>query len=128
MNYQLPDAAQRMMKELLRTAWASDRKFFCDHPTRNYRLRPALDVEVALQELAYGAVQPCAPWERVYISIRQLAPGMSSRLLFIGPAVNPWTDPPEDFCRKEHAGLYAIYPKALENEQAKIAEIQGARR
>jgi hypothetical protein len=114
-NYQHPDALQRVREELKRTVWPLDRKFFRKHPTRSYRLRPALDIEVAEKDLINGtAVLLCPPGMGVFVSVRQVVPGVRLRLLFGAPAVEHWIDPPEDICQAWYEHLHQRNPLAQE--------------
>jgi hypothetical protein len=116
MAYVRPDAAQRICEEVERTAWASDREFFNDHPRRSHRLRPAMDAEVSEHEIATGEVLSCPPGMQIVTAVKQLGPGVRARLLFVAPAVASWVDPPEDVCRTWYDLVFD--PRFAETEQA----------
>lgn len=100
--------------------WASDREFFKTHPQRQYRLRPAWDIELKDQEVMTGDVSPplCDGhcwWTIVY----QVTPGVRARQCFQAPHDLP-IDPPEAACR--------IMAKRLRKTNPRFAEITAALR
>jgi hypothetical protein len=95
---------QRVVDEVDRTAFEPDRRFFADNPNRNYRVRPASDVEISEIEMRYDT----ALSGRWFVSVTRLGSGIRSRNFFEVPSDAPWRpglDLGEDICRSYAASL-----------------------
>lgn len=62
-------------KEALERAMGCDRRFFKRRPDRQFRVRRAYAVEVAL-------VPPPPPGKAIFIAVRRVAPGLQARVPF----------------------------------------------
>jgi hypothetical protein len=92
------DELERRVDE---TAMASDRTFFKQHPQRNYRIRPAWNIEV--EHLARHFEDPLVapPPDRCWwIAVRRVAPGLRARFLFHAPDEPPSSEIPEKYARR----------------------------
>src|SRR5262245_36762234 len=120
MNYEHPDARQRVLEEIERTVWPLDRKFFREHPNRNYRIRQPLSIEIVENELLEGRLAEHPSGTVFYIMVRQFAPGLRARLVFFAPPGAP-EEPPEKLCRQLYRRLCRNNPHVKEFHQ-KLAE------
>ena len=94
-DYTAPDALQRVVDEVDRTACEMDRIFFRDHPRRSYWVRPAQPAEIIEFEMQ-GWDPP--PGSHTCIAVRRVTDAARFRVPFSSPFPSP-TDLSEDLCR-----------------------------
>jgi hypothetical protein len=95
-------ASRRKIKKLtpaVDRALDSDRRFFDQHPSRSYRLRPAFPPEVEVLAVLNEPKQIDLPPNWIwFVAVRQILPGVRVRA-FGAMAPRGGDDPPEAECR-----------------------------
>ena len=89
---------QRQLKKLARYVERvadTDRIFFEQHPDRKHRVRLASEVEIAQSEIMSGEVMILPPGHRLFVIVRNVAPGYRVRL-FVTNTEDAGADVPED--------------------------------
>jgi hypothetical protein len=71
----------------------ADRRYFCRHPHRQYRIRRTYQAE--FEHLRRDGAETPPPGKRHYTAVRQVCRGYRARLFFGGPA-DTETDLPDD--------------------------------
>jgi hypothetical protein len=84
--------------------WASDRTFFQQHPGRQYRLRPAWQVEVEDFVRHGGGAADLCDGHCWWVVVHQMAPGFRYRVPFSAPHHLP-TEAPEREARRMFKSL-----------------------
>jgi hypothetical protein len=91
----------------------ADHVFFEQHPDRKHRVRLASEVEIAQSEIMSGEVMTLPPGHRLFVIVRNVAPGYRVRL-FVTNAKNAGADVPEDLAVVIFDNVATPYVRAIE--------------
>jgi len=118
-TFKLTRALRRRMQKLadrLDLIEAADRKYFERFPQRRHRVRVASRVELKEEELVRGRVRSVPAGWQFYTAVRNVRPGLRSRIVFLGPADRD----PELFSEAKARAIYAFH----ETEEHRVIEAQ----
>jgi hypothetical protein len=89
----LPDT--EVLRRVEDIVWASDRKFFRQHPRRQYRVRPAWAIEME-DFRRHGDIPDLRDGLMWWVAVREVRRGWRMRIPFVAPAALPPGDIAED--------------------------------
>jgi hypothetical protein len=118
---------QRQLKKLARYVERvadTDRVFFEQHPDRKHRVRLPSEVEIAQNEIMSGEVMTLPSGHRLFMIVRNVAPGYRVRL-FVTNAENAGADVPEDLAVVIFDNLATPYVRAIEAVLRAVSSNEG---
>jgi hypothetical protein len=102
----------------------ADRRFFERFPSRQHRVRLASQAEIKQQEILNGATLAVPTGCRIFIVIRDIAPGVRLRLFTFG-LEGAETDLPETTARAIFEAAATPRTWEIEAQMRKAAEVRG---
>jgi hypothetical protein len=113
-----PNQQQRIQKlaDRLDLISEADRKYFEGFPERRHRVRVTDRVELEEELLLNGRVRSVPAGRKFFTAVRNVRPGLRSRIVFLGPADRD----PELFSEAKARAIYAFH----ETEEHRAVEAQ----